>query len=155
MWIAREAVMLGTADRLEIEGDDGEAAAIVFPAGEFALISNHDGNALYIVPLEKSEPADVPQGRKGGRKLFKLWAARPVEEATRIKVPKGAEELHKIGYAARLFYTSDKWVAHPRRYVHDFTKAPTAYADRVKAPRTFGILATHGARLVTARGIVG
>ena len=155
MWLAKETVLLGHADRLEIEGDDGEAAAIVFPAFEYGLLSNESGNALYIVPLEGCAACPVPEGRKGQIRLFKAWSKRGVDSAIKVKVPKGAEELHKIGYAARLFYTSDKWVDTPRKYVHDFTKATTAYADRVTDPRTFGILATHGARLVTARGIVG
>lgn len=155
MWLAKETVLLGHADRLEITGDDGASAAILFPEGSHALLSNADGNALYIVPLDRSAPSEVPKGRKGQIRLFKSWAKRPVDSAIRIKVPKGSEELHKIGYAARLFYTSDKWVDTPRKYVHDFTAAPTTYADRQKNPRTFGILATHGARLVTARGIVG
>jgi hypothetical protein len=156
MWVAKETIVLGYADALEIIGDDGERARVSFPARSFALLSNHDGNALYIVPLAGGRAVEVPaRGRKDGKKLFKKWSARGVDAAFSLKVPRGAEELKKIGYGVAILYTSDKWVSRARKYVHDFTGHPIVYADRTTAPRVFGVLAVRGARLVTARGIVG
>lgn len=156
MIVARETVLLGYADELRIAGDSGERVSVTFPAQAFAVLANHEGTALYVVPLAKSQKVDViPQGRGKGKSLHRRWAARDVDGAYRIKIPNGAEELHKIGYAEAILYTSDKWVDKPRAYIHDFKKSPVAYADRLKDPRVFGILSTRGAVLVTSRGIVG
>jgi hypothetical protein len=154
--VAREMVLLGYADELRIVGDDGARASVRFPARSFALMANHSGNALYVLPLEGAHDVGAPRtGRGKGKKLFKTWSARDVDRAVALKCPRGAEELKKIGYGEAVLYTSDKWGTREKKYIHDFTKSPIVYADRLKSPRVFGVLAVSGSRLVTARGIVG
>jgi hypothetical protein len=154
LWIGKELVYLGTANRLDFKDDAGKAYGVRWQAGSMGLFCNHAGTAIYLLPLDTARQVKTPPGRKEGRKMFATWARRPASEALKVTIPKGAEELSKAGYALAILYTSDKWGTRPRKYIHDFKTGPVVYCDRKTNPRTWGILAVRGSRLVTGRGII-
>lgn len=156
MLVARHLVFLGFADLLDSVDSEGTEFRLSFPKNKWGLFSNDDGTALYALPLDTEKQADIPKGRKGGKKLHRTWSAFDVDAAFKLSIPDAAVELHKIGTGLRIYYTSDKWTGAAQKYVHDFTSGPVCYADRIKkTPRAVGILCVNGKRLVTARGIVG
>jgi len=159
MLVARELVMLGIVEFLEVEDSHQEVKRLVFPKAEpWGLLCNDSGTAIYLLPQKGAQIRDVPKNqttRRRGRALFKRWHSFLPDNLIAFTVPDSAVELHKIGTAVAIQYISDKWTGKLISYIHDFTRAPVVYADRAKNIRAVGILATNGKTLCTPRGIVG
>jgi len=154
LWIGKELVFLGTVNRLDFSDDAPKAYRQSWKAGTTGLFCNHSGTAIYLLPMATAREVKPPPGRAQGKKMFAEWARRPADTAWKVKIPKGAEELKKLGYALSIIYTSNKWTGKDQKYIHEFLTGPIVYADRRTNPRTWGILAVRGSQLVTTRGIV-
>ncbi len=153
MRVGKQLVFLGSVDRLDFESGGCRHSAM-WDAGGMGLFCNFSGTKLFLLPLGRMNPVTPPDGARTGKKMFATWAKRRASTAYRISIPRGAEELSVIGSSITILYTSDKWVSRPRRYVHDFETRTKLFVDRTSDPRTWGIVAAGGKRLVTARGIV-
>lgn len=170
MIVARELVFLAWAIAFEVCDDKGKHATRNWQPGKMGLFSNAEGNAIYLLPVSEPFQVAVPKGKGRHKRIFKLWSAFDTSTAFRFTIPDDAQELSTCGDAASILYLSDKWHGKHTRYIHEFKSERAgetygkpsgkfgfvrAYCDRPKRPRVFGIMSTKGARLVTARGIVG
>lgn len=160
MRVSRTLVFLAWALELSAEDDAGLIVRWRWPVGTVGLYSTPNGRSLYLLRTLEARAVDkAPRAHLEAARRFTTFTQQDPAEWFAFKVPKGSEVLHKWGYAVELLYRSDKWNREPTDYVHKFTGAPVAYADRKPGPRAkpsaWGILGTDGRTLVTARGIVG
>lgn len=155
MMVSRELVWLGYAVALHLEDDEDHQQIKKFAAHHVGLFSNHDGTAIYLLPLTGKREIEIPKGRPRGKKLWQNWSQFEVDDAFLLTVTKAKSTLYKCGYCTAIIYDSDKWSGNFQKYIHEFNKRLPAYCNRSKKPSVFGVLSIDGKKIVTARGLIG
>jgi len=160
MKVASHLVFLGWCRLFTMEDDAGTVIRGETAVGKVGVFATPNKRALYLLQLPTARTVDKdPRSSSQAAKLFRTWSQREPEEWFRFVLPDSSSTLWKWGYASELVYRSDKWNREPTDYIHRFDRAPVAYADRKPGPKArpknWGILATDGRPLVSARGIIG
>lgn len=124
------------------------------------LYSAPDGKKLYCLKSndKKSKNSDFKKAIEKKKnavseamKLYKNWHNFEAISGSLMAPPRGF--LFDVDRAVHIIYTSDKWIAKKRSYIHDFKKRPKIWVNKKTKPTL--LVLTGGQIAVRKEGIIG
>jgi len=169
--VGKQLTLLGFVSEMTFEGKDGNQFIARFPtkrswspkcrAGTTAIAASSGRKAIFLIPWDCRKVTEKEKQIKGKSALYSTWSGYEVDRVFKLHIPKGSEDLSRLGKVIKIEYTSDKWERRgdsPGKfhlYRHIYRRPQTLFVDRVDNPRTWAIKSGQGQTLVSARGLIG